>query len=128
MSTAHVVDLGDFSDHPLVAEFSESFCVTGASRVSGDLAGAVASVRRTAMLLAAFDATNSPEIYVDDRAFDGRDSTNLDYTGKDALDIEGGLGQLRISTKGMPLGDGHRRQGDAVGHVANGIDGGNGCP
>ena len=30
--------------------------------------------------------------------------------------------------KGMPLGDGHRRQGDAVGHVANGIDGVNGCP
>ena len=57
--TAHVVDLGDFSDHPLVAEFSESFCVTGASRVSGDLSGAMASVRRTAMLLAAFDAANS---------------------------------------------------------------------
>lgn len=59
ISTAHVVDLGDFSDHPLVAEFSESFCVTGASRVSGDLSGAVASVRRTAMLLAAFDVANS---------------------------------------------------------------------
>ncbi len=59
ISTAHVVDLGDFSDHPLVAEFSESFCVTGASRVSGDLSGAMASVRRTAMLLAAFDSANS---------------------------------------------------------------------
>ena len=59
ISTAHVVDLGDFSDHPLVAEFSESFCVTGASRVSGDLAGAIASVRRTAMLLAAFDVANT---------------------------------------------------------------------
>ena len=32
MPTAHVVDLGDFSDHPLVGEFSESFSVTGASR------------------------------------------------------------------------------------------------
>ena len=59
MSTAHVVDLGEFSDHPLVAEFSESFCVTGASRVSGDVAGALASVRRTALLLAAFDVANS---------------------------------------------------------------------
>jgi hypothetical protein len=59
ISTAHVVDLGDFSDHPLVAEFSESFRVTGASRVSGDLSGAMASVRRTAMLLAAFDVANS---------------------------------------------------------------------
>ena len=29
MSTAHVVDLGEFNDHPCVAEFSESFCVTG---------------------------------------------------------------------------------------------------
>jgi len=59
MSTAHVVDLGDFSDHPLAREFSESFSVTGASRVSGDLAGAIASVRRTAMLLAAFDVANT---------------------------------------------------------------------
>ncbi len=59
MSTAHVVDLGDFSEHPLVSEFAESFCVTGASRVSGDLSGAMASVRRTAMLLAAFDVANA---------------------------------------------------------------------
>ena len=59
MSTAHVVDLGDFSDHPLVGQFSESFSVTGASRVSGDLAGATASVRRTAMLLAAFDVADT---------------------------------------------------------------------
>ena len=59
MSTAHVVDRGDFSGHPLVGEFSESFSVTGASRVSGDLAGATASVRRTAMLLAAFDVADT---------------------------------------------------------------------
>ena len=58
MPTAHVVDLGDFSDHPLVGEFSESFSVTGASRVSGDLARATASVRRTAMMLAAFDVAD----------------------------------------------------------------------
>lgn len=60
---------------------------------------------RASVLLAAFDATNSPDIYLDDNAFDGRDSTNLDYTDKETLDIEGGLGQLRISTKGMPLGE-----------------------
>ena len=58
MPTAHVVDLGDFSDHPLVGEFYESFSVTGASRVSGDLARATASVRRTAMMLAAFDVAD----------------------------------------------------------------------
>ncbi|MGB1572983.1 MAG: GldM family protein, partial [Flavobacteriales bacterium] len=60
---------------------------------------------RASVLLAAFDATNSPNIYVDDRAFDGRDSTNLEYDGMDPLRIDGGLGQLRISTKGMPLGE-----------------------
>ena len=60
---------------------------------------------RASVLLAAFDATNSPDIYVDDRAFDGRDSTNLEYDGLDPLRIDGGLGQLRISTKGMPLGE-----------------------
>ena len=43
--------------------------------------------------LAAFDATNSPDIYVDDRAFDGRDSTLLAYDGKDPLSIDGGLGK-----------------------------------
>ena len=60
---------------------------------------------RADVLLAAFDATNSPDIYVDDRAFDGRDSTLLAYDGKDPLSIEGGLGKLRISTKGMQLGE-----------------------
>ncbi len=60
---------------------------------------------RADVLLAAFDATNSPDIYVDDSAFDGRDSTLLAYDGKDPLTIEGGLGKLRISTKGMQLGE-----------------------
>ena len=31
---------------------------------------------RADVLLAAFDATNSPDIFVDDRAFDGRDSSS----------------------------------------------------
>ena len=60
---------------------------------------------RAQVLLAAFDATNSPNIYLDDRNFDGRDSTLLAYEGKDPLAIEGGLGQLRIGTRGMPLGE-----------------------
>ena len=60
---------------------------------------------RADVLMAAFDATISPDMYVDDRPFDGRDSTMLAYEGRDALTIEGGLGKLRISTKGMPLGD-----------------------
>lgn len=60
---------------------------------------------RADVLLAAFDATNSPDIFVDDRAFDGQDSTLLAYDGKDPLAIEGGLGKLRISTKGMQLGE-----------------------
>ena len=60
---------------------------------------------RADVLIAAVDATISPDMYVDDRPFDGRDSTMLAYEGRDALTIEGGLGKLRISTKGMPLGD-----------------------
>ncbi|MBL6644857.1 MAG: hypothetical protein ISP55_00210 [Flavobacteriales bacterium] len=60
---------------------------------------------RADILLAAFDATNSPNIYVDEREFNGRDSSLLAYEGKDPLSIEGGLGKLRISTKGMSLGE-----------------------
>jgi len=60
---------------------------------------------RADILLAAFDATNSPNIYVDEREFNGRDSSLLAYDGKDPLSIEGGLGKLRISTKGMSLGE-----------------------
>ena len=60
---------------------------------------------RADILLAAFDATNSPNIYIDDREFNGRDSTLLAYDDKDPLSIEGGLGKLRISTKGMSLGE-----------------------
>ena len=60
---------------------------------------------RADILLAAFDATNSPNIYVDEREFNGRDSTLLAYDGKNPLSIEGGLGKLRISTKGMSLGE-----------------------
>ena len=60
---------------------------------------------RADILLAAFDATNSPAIYVDNKEFNGRDSTLLAYNDKDPLKIEGGLGKLRISTRGMGLGE-----------------------
>lgn len=60
---------------------------------------------RADVLLAAFDATNSPDIFVDDREFNGRDSSILAYAGKDPLRIEGGLGKLRIATRGMSLGE-----------------------
>jgi gliding motility-associated protein GldM len=60
---------------------------------------------RADVLLAAFDATNSPNIYVDSREFNGNDSSLLAYNDKDPLRIEGGLGKIRIATKGMSLGE-----------------------
>ena len=60
---------------------------------------------RAKILLAAFDATNSPDIYVDEKEFDGRDTTVLAYDGLSPLEIEEGLGKLRISTKSMGLGE-----------------------
>ena len=60
---------------------------------------------RADVLLAAFDATNSPNIYVDNREFNGRDSSLIAYDDKEPLRIEGGLGKLRIATRGMSLGE-----------------------
>ena len=60
---------------------------------------------RADVLLAAFDATNSPNIYVDSREFNGSDSSLLAYNDKDPLRIEGGLGKIRIATTGMSLGE-----------------------
>ena len=60
---------------------------------------------RADVLLAAFDATNSPDIYVDNREFNGRDSSLIAYDDKEPLRIEGGLGKLRIATRGMSLGE-----------------------
>ncbi len=60
---------------------------------------------RADVLLAAFDATNSPDIFLDDKEWNGRDSNLLAYNGKDPLRIEGGLGKLRIATRGMSLGE-----------------------
>ena len=61
---------------------------------------------RASVLLAAFDGTNPPDIYVDDKKWNERDSSLLDYNGIDALPIgTDGLGKLRISTRGMSLGE-----------------------
>ena len=60
---------------------------------------------RADVILAAYDATNHPDIYIDDRNFDGRDSSLIDYEGKDALPLTDGVGKLRISTKSMSLGE-----------------------
>ena len=61
---------------------------------------------RANVLLAAFDGTNPPEFYVDAQKFNGRDSSMLDFASIESLPIgTDGLGKLRISTKGMALGD-----------------------
>ena len=61
---------------------------------------------RADVLLAAYDPTNRPDIYIGDRPFDGRDSTNLDYNGLDALTIgSDNMGKIRIATSNMGLGE-----------------------
>ena len=61
---------------------------------------------RADVLLAAFDGTNPPDIYVDSKKWNERDSSLLEYENVDALPIgTDGLGKLRISTRGMSLGE-----------------------
>jgi len=61
---------------------------------------------RADVLLAAYDATNAPDIYVDGKKWDGRDSSMIAYEGLETLSIgSDGMGKLRIPTKGMQLGD-----------------------
>ena len=61
---------------------------------------------RADVLLAAYDATNAPDIYVDGAKWDGRDSTALEYEGLEGLRIgSDGMGKLRIPTRGMSLGE-----------------------
>ena len=61
---------------------------------------------RADVLLAAYDATNAPDIFVDGKKWDGRDSTLLSYEGMEGLSIGAdGMGKLRIPTRGMSLGD-----------------------
>ena len=61
---------------------------------------------RADVLLAAYDATNAPEIYVDADKWDKRDSSLLAYEGLEGLTIgPDGMGKLRIPTRGMSLGE-----------------------
>ena len=61
---------------------------------------------RADVLLAAFDGTNPPDIFVDSKKWNERDSSLLEYENIDALPIgTDGLGKLRISTRGMSLGE-----------------------
>ena len=61
---------------------------------------------RADVLLAAYDGTNPPDIYVDPKKWNERDSSLLEYENIDALPIgTDGLGKLRISTRGMSLGE-----------------------
>ena len=61
---------------------------------------------RADVLLAAYDATNAPDIYIDGTKWDGQDSTLLAYEGLEGLTIgSDGMGKLRIPTRGMSLGD-----------------------
>lgn len=61
---------------------------------------------RANVLLAAFDGTNPPDIFVEDKKWNGRDSSMLEFEDIEALPIGAdGLGKLRVSTRGMSLGD-----------------------
>ena len=61
---------------------------------------------RANVLLAAFDGTNPPDIFVENKKWNGRDSSMLEYEDIETLPIGAdGLGKLRISTRGMSLGD-----------------------
>lgn len=61
---------------------------------------------RADVLLAAYDATNAPDIFIDDKKWDGRDSALLAYEGMEGMTIGAdGMGKLRIPTRGMSLGE-----------------------
>lgn len=62
---------------------------------------------RADVLLAAYDATNPPDIYLNQERWDMQDSSKLENVSEDMLLEIGpnGLGQLKIATNGMPLGD-----------------------
>jgi gliding motility-associated protein GldM len=65
------------------------------------------SVRAT-ILLAAFDRTRVPEVYIDTKKWDGKDSTVLDYEGLGLSPLpvdEKGQGLLSLPTKGLSLGE-----------------------
>jgi gliding motility-associated protein GldM len=62
---------------------------------------------RAEVLLAAYDGTNPPEIFMNPERWDMQDSSRMTEVNNEMkLDISPeGLGQLKIATNGMPLGD-----------------------
>ena len=60
---------------------------------------------RANILLAAFDPTRVPEVYVQTEKWDGIDSSEIDYTQLEQLPVdEIGRGQFSLSTKGLKTG------------------------
>ena len=60
---------------------------------------------RANIFLAAFDPTKKPEVYIDSKKWDGKDSTALDYADLEPLDVnELGQGVMAMSSRGMSLG------------------------
>lgn len=70
---------------------------------------------RADVLLAAYDGTNPPRFYVDDKKWDGKDSSALaDVTEEMQLRIGGnGLGELKIAANQVGLGE-HQFKGKIV--------------
>lgn len=60
---------------------------------------------RANIFLAAFDPTKKPEVYIDSKKWDGKDSSALDYVGLEPLDVNDlGQGLMAMSSRGMSLG------------------------
>ena len=60
---------------------------------------------RANIFLAAFDKTKKPEVYIDSNKWDGKDSSALDYTNLEPLQVnELGQGLMAMSSRGMSLG------------------------
>ncbi len=62
---------------------------------------------RADVLLAAYDGTNPPEIFIDPTRWDMQDSSRINNVNDDMRLAIGpdGFGELKISTNGMPLGE-----------------------
>ena len=60
---------------------------------------------RANILLAAFDPTRIPEIYVQTEKWDGVDSSEIDFSNLEPLPVDGiGNGQFSLATRGMNVG------------------------
>ena len=69
---------------------------------------------RADVLLAAYDGTNPPKIYVDQTSWNGTDSSRIEHTEEMLLDIgSNGLGSLKIPSNKVGLGE-HRFKGKIV--------------